>query len=181
MDRALGLLIFLFFINLNLYSQFEDYEAKNIFNKKQKKDSVVQNKNFVYGGDFGLQLGTNTLIKFSPAIAKYFTEYFIIGVSGTYIYHSNKFYNTQGNVWGGSFFAEVFPLQFIVLHSEYEKLYVDFNYLTNTYWTDSYLVGLGYRQTLGKKGMINYLIMWDFNYSSNSIYSNPRFKILILF
>ncbi len=179
--RKTILLIYLILIATVTWAQFEDYEAKEMGHTSTKKDTTQSGSMFVFGGDLGLQLGTNTMIKIAPAVGHYLTSYLLPGVSITYIYTQDKFYNTRGNVVGGSIFLEAFPFSFVVLHAEYEKLRANFSYLTQPYWTDSYLAGIGYRQTIGRKGMINYLVLWDFNYSSNKIYSNPRFKIIMLF
>ncbi len=168
-------------LSTSVHAQFESYEAQNLGHKQKQRDTAQNVSSFVFGGDFGLQLGTNTFVKISPAAGRYFTQYFLVGASLTYIYTSNKLYNTRGNIYGGSFFLESYPFSFAVLHAEYERLWVDLSYIAQPYWSESYLAGAGYRQTIGQKGMINYLLLWDFNYSGNKIYSNPRFKIILLF
>ncbi len=178
MKRVVVLLISLLIVS-QTFAQFEQYERQQL--GKKQKDTTAKVSKFVFGGDFGLQLGTNTLIRVSPALGHYITSYFLAGVSMTYVYSSNKYFHTRGNIYGGSAFVEAYPLSYVVLHGEYERLRIDFNYTTQPYWTKSYLAGIGYRQKIGTKGMINYLILWDFNYSNNSIYSNPRFKIIMLF
>ena len=180
MQRILFIALALF-LALGVHAQFEDYESHDLVKQKKQQDTTQKISPFVFGGDFGLQLGTNTFIKVSPTVGRYFTQYFLVGTSLTYIYTSNKLYNTRGNIMGGSAFVEAYPFSFVVLHAEYEKLWVDFSYSTQPYWSDSYLAGAGYRQSIGQKGMINYLVLWDFNYSGNKIYTNPRFKIIMLF
>ncbi len=169
-------------MGMSVFAQFEQYETQEVGRTKTtKKDTAGIGSRLVFGGDFGLQLGTYTLIKVSPAMGYYLTSYLMPGVSFTYIYSSNKLYHTRGNIFGGSAFLEAFPLGFAVIHAEYERLWVNFSYTNQPYWTESYLAGVGYRQQIGRKGMINYLVLWDFNYSGNTIYSNPRFKIIMLF
>ncbi len=172
--------IFLLLLPLLAKAQFEQYERTEIKGKKAKKDTVLTSR-FVKGGDLGLQLGTYTLIKVSPTIGFYITKWSLAGIGATYIYTSNKFYGTKGNIYGGNVFLEFYPFSFLTLHAEYEDLYIDMNYMQQPYWNHSYLIGPGYRQKLGSKASVSYLLLWDFNYSANTPYSNPRFKILVLF
>ncbi len=174
------LAIFVLLIPLLASAQFEQYERAEIKGEKAKKDTILTSR-FVKGGDIGLQLGTYTLIKISPTAGFYLTKWALAGIGATYIYTSNKYFGTKGNIYGGNVFVELYPFSFLSIHAEYEALYLDMNYLQNPYWNQSYLLGPGYRQKLGTKASVNYLLLWDFNYSANTPYSNPRFKILFLF
>jgi len=68
-----------------------------------------------------------------------------------------------------------------IVHSEI-MAFSSYNVLSNNrIWDYALYLGPGFKQSMGKKSYATYLILWDFNYTENSIYSNPRFKISFYF
>ena len=138
-----------------------------------------------YGGGFGLQFGSVTLIELSPLVGYKVTPKLGIGLSPTYKYYSYKnSYNSlsrlQNNVYGGSIFARYMIFENIFAHTEYESLF--YNIKVSGYPTDmrqynSVLVGGGYRQQIGANAAMNLMVLWNLNDTPDSPYTNPIIRI----
>jgi hypothetical protein len=134
----------------------------------------------VLGGNFGLCFGSITNIMLSPNIGYKVLPSLVCGVSATYQYYKNSAYNYQENILGASVFSQFHILPQAFLHAEIEELYYKYDGDVNSggkRWVDSYLVGGGYRQQFGERAAINYMILWNLNETSNSIYSNPIIRV----
>ena len=138
-----------------------------------------------YGGGFGLQFGSVTLIELSPLVGYKVTPKLGIGLSPTYKYYSYKnSYNSssrlENNVYGGSIFARYMIFENIFAHTEYESLF--YNIKVSGYPTDmrqynSVLVGGGYRQQIGANAAMNLMVLWNLNDTPDSPYTNPIIRI----
>jgi hypothetical protein len=175
------LIIIIILISSNLtFAQFEDFEEENY---SENEETSIKDQIF-YGGDFGFQFGTVTFLNISPQIGYYITDYWSAGVGATYMFYKNNFFDLKTSVYGGSLFTEIYPLSFIVLHGESQMLNIEIYENPNNpfrAWDLSLLGGGGYRMRIGEKGIVNYLILWNFNQSKNSVYSNPVFRISFYF
>lgn len=160
------------------YAQFEDFEEET------SEVSKIFRERIFYGGDFGLQFGSETLIHLSPQIGYYITDFWSFGIGSTFIYRKIKIFNYSNAIYGGSFFTELYPFNFIVLHGEAQFLNSEYyDNSNNKYrdWNLGLLGGGGYRMKIGKKGAVNYMILWDFNQNQKSVFINPIFRISIYF
>ncbi len=165
------------------FSQFDEYD------NEQEDEVVKQKKPFMdklfYGGDFGLQFGTITYINISPQIGYYINDYVGIGVGVSYAYTNDKIYRYQTSMYGGSLFAQAYPIKRLIIHGEFLALNFE-DMSTYPGWTDrawdlGMLAGGGYRMTFGKKSAVNYMILWNFNDNEKTPYTNPVYKVSIVF
>ncbi len=164
----------------HIFAQFDDYEKSEIKHQKlEKADSSAFSRNFVFGGDMNLSFGTVTYISLSPTVGHYVTKWSMVGVYGTFSYLSSKSYNYRQTMYGGGVLAEVYPLQFVVLHAEAGMLNLYDYYNYTRVWTQSVFAGGGFRQRIGRKAMVNYLFL--FNVNQNAFLPATQYKILILF
>ncbi|MCF8234323.1 MAG: hypothetical protein K9G67_05260 [Bacteroidales bacterium] len=138
---------------------------------------------FVYGGGFGLQFGTVTLIEVSPMIGYKVTERFVPGIGFSYTYYKDNRFEPdyETNIFGGSIFARYYVLTDLFAQAEYQKLSYE-----RMYWpllekerisVDSYLIGGGYRQWIGRSFAATIIVLYNLNESLDSPYSNPIFRI----
>lgn len=156
----------------------------------QMEDGNLQKKSdfkshLFYGGGFGLQFGSVTLIELSPLIGYKVTPKLGIGLSPTYKYYSykNSYYSSsrlENNVYGGSIFARYMIFENIFAHAEYESLFYNIKvtgYPTDMRQYNSVLVGGGYRQQIGSNAAMNLMVLWNLNDTPDSPYTNPVIRV----
>ncbi len=141
---------------------------------------------FFSGGSLGVQFGTITMIDVSPQFGYYPLEHIAIGTGFTYQYISDRRYvpKLDVHVLGGRLFTRLYLPVFdnLFAHLEYEYMTYKVNdpYQT-TYleWVslNNFLAGVGYRQRIGGRSSINLMVLWNFNESQYSLYSNPVIRI----
>lgn len=172
-----GIAILLNFKSLN--AQINDRELAS-----SRSENSLKSRLF-YGGGFGLQFGTVTLIELSPLIGYKVTPKFGIGISPSYKYYRIMNYNSQSvnletNVFGGSVFARYMIIESIFAHAEYETLYYKIHFPGSPIDMKQYnslLVGGGYRQMIGENAAMNLMVLWNLNDTPDSPYSNPVIRI----
>ena len=111
--KKLSVLLFLISISQVVLSQ--DTEADT------GKKGFQKEKLFV-GGNFGLSLGTYTLINISPQVGYRFTDYFAagVGINAQYVStkerfsNGNPYWKTSQGVAGLNIFGRVYPIQQIM-------------------------------------------------------------------
>jgi hypothetical protein len=167
------------------YSRQKDKPEKPTEEKKAKPSDDVWD-NISIGGGLGLQIGSQTYIELSPKIAYQLTKKSLVGAGFTYIYYSEDLGirgKLKTSVYGGSIFASYEPVPSLFGWLEYELL--NFEYYNNNSelkrkWLGSPFVGIGYRQSISEKGFIQFVFLYNLNYSSVSPYSSawvPRISI----
>ncbi|MGE0076553.1 MAG: hypothetical protein AB7S48_01710 [Bacteroidales bacterium] len=160
-----------------------------------------------YGGSLGLTIGSQiTQVDVVPMVGMWVLPQWSVGVGGRYTYRKERFSFSNGtsepyetHIWGASGFTEILPVPDfydtfgidihggIVIHGEYEGLYLDKKLFDNNTtegrgWVNMYLVGGGWRQRLGDKAAMNFLLLWDLTDSRYSPYtSNPILRFSITF
>lgn len=132
-----------------------------------------------WGGSFGLQFGTFTNISLLPVIGYRATETFWVGAGA--VYHFQRYQRMSLNNYGARVFAQQQVFNNFLVHGEYEQLSVE--YLRENYTTGTYdrlrqskgmpMAGLGYRQRIGEKATADILVLYNFNDTYPSPYSNP--------
>jgi len=175
--RTILIILLFTFISFRGYSQ--NFEEKGF------------DKNRLFsGGNFGLQLGTYTVIDVSPIIGYRFTERFSAGVGGIYQYYGykNKYYpglNFNTNIYGGKTFIRFYILDYLFAHGEYEVLSLETEYfdpsrirhLTERFLVHSVLVGGGYAQRIGMNSAINLMLLYNINETVDTPYRNPILRM----
>ena len=158
------------------YAQMEDVNM-------QKKSDFKSH--LFFGGGFGLQFGSVTLIELSPLVGYKVTPKLGIGLSPTYKYYSykNAYYSSsrlENNVYGGSIFARYMIFENIFAHAEYESLFYNIKvpgYPIDMRQYNSFLVGGGYRQQISANAAMNLMVLWNLNDTPDSPYTNPIIRI----
>jgi len=134
------------------------------------------------GGNIGLQFGTQTILGISPQIGYKFTDQLIAGFGVQYYYfkYSDDYTKYSSNIYGGSLFAKYLLTDNLFLHTEYEVLNlavpIDYGSFRREEVT-SILVGGGYRQMLGERSSVDFLVLFNLNESRYSPYSNPIIRV----
>jgi hypothetical protein len=195
-SKVLSILIFVFLGLSPILSL-----GQKATNSKPKK---FTDKLFV-GGALGLTLGDITQIDVNPIGGIWIIPQWSVGIGGRYSYYSHRGYFIGGSsqpyrshIWGGSVFTQILPIRDfsetfpvipfkggILFHAEYEKLSVDRKMVnplgvdqTGKTWVELYLVGFGYRQRLGERAAINFMLLWDVSNSNYSPYQqNPMLRV----
>ena len=153
-------------------------------NENREKNPDFKSRLF-FGGGFGLQFGSVTLIELSPLVGYKVTPKFGIGLSPTYkYYHYNDYYGPSNdlstNVYGGSIFARYSIFESVFAHVEYESLF--YNTSTPAYPTlreqfNSFFVGGGYMQNFSMNSGMYLMVLWNLNDTPDSPYINPVFRV----
>ncbi len=175
-------ILFFIFVPMYSFSQFDEYDNSEKEEKKQRKPFMDK---IFYGGEFGLQFGSYTSINLAPQVGYYFNDYFGAGVGVSYTYARDRFYNYQTYLYGGSAFIQAYPLKMLIVQGELLALNYE-NYSSQSFqfqraWDLGMLIGGGYRMRFGKKSALNYMILWNFNNTENTPYTNPIFRISMTF
>ena len=151
-----------------------------------QNDELNLRERLYFGGNFGLQLGSVTMIDLSPLVGYKFTEKFSAGVGITYKYFNDSRHNPSisTNIYGGSIFSRYFILDNVFAHAEFENtnLETKFDVLNmhpnqDRFWIQSVFIGAGYIQRFNENSGAYILLLWNLNESSNSIYQNPVIRV----
>lgn len=132
----------------------------------------------VWGGNVGLQIGSQTLIDVSPLLGYKVTDRFVPGIGLTYRYISWRYQGyppVRANFYGGSIWARYYIIPEIFVHAEYEGLNGEWEpYLRPgyRYFLTTPFLGGGYSQSFG--GASSYImLLYILNYSNDTPYSSP--------
>ncbi len=137
-----------------------------------------------FGGNFGAEFGRVTYVELSPLVGYKFSEKFSAGPGISYIYYRDRDYNYSTSVYGVRAFARFFVLENVFAHAEYEALNLGVPDLygdLNRQWIGSFLVGGGYKQSVGASGGITMMILWNLNETYYSPYQNPVIRMGFIF
>lgn len=168
-----------------------------VFAQQKKEEKRLWDRMYV-GGNFGLQFGTITDIEFSPHVGYHIYPWWSTGVGITYEYYNQQktliYKPIDTHIYGYNIFNRVSLIQdmgktfgigygiSILGQIEYERLSLErrhFEYpfdKNGRFWIDSFLLGGGIKQAIGRRSSIYLMIMWNLNETVNSPYSNPIFK-----
>lgn len=151
-------------------------------------DEVVQNENFRHtmftGGNLGVQFGTVTMIDISPQFGYFVFENVSVGVGLTYQYINDHRFSATMHVIGGRVFTRLY-LPFynsIFAHGEYEYMAYNTNAFSingNKEWVNlsNVMAGVGYRQKIYGRSAITLTVLWNFNETQYTLYSNPIIRM----
>ena len=139
-----------------------------------------------YGGNFGAQFGSYTMVNISPTVTYRFTDRLWAGPGVTYIYYSQsdgRGRTISSTVYGGSLVGRYQVLEQLFLQTQLESLSVPVYYInTNTneitlrrQLVVSPLVGAGYLVPFNKTGSGVFLTaLYNLNYkNSYGLYASP--------
>jgi hypothetical protein len=160
------------------FSQAEIVEENNKIEDAGKYANYKHS--FFTGGNLGVQFGSVTMVDFSPQFGYFVFENMSVGVGLTYQYINDRRFSETMHVIGGRVFTRLYLPVYnsIFAHGEYEYL----AYNTNVYslsgqkeWvnTSNVLAGVGYRQQIAGRSAITLTVLWNFNETPYTLYSNP--------
>ncbi len=153
--------------------------AQNQPSKPAFKDRLV------FGGDFSLAFGNNTLVGISPQVGYKITDKWIAGVGLNYYYFS---FNSPGYVkystsmYGGNYFTRYHILDQLFVHTEFQGINVEYyespfsNELTRG-WVPIWYVGGGFYARIGSNAYLGATILIDLIEDHRSPWSNPVFRV----
>ena len=129
-------------------------------------DSTAFKDRLYYGGNFGMQFGTVTLIDFSPLVGVMITPKFSSGVGITYQYFNDRRYlGGQTSSYGGRLFSRYNIFPNIFAHAEYESINFDnYNLLSDQFeriWSNALFLGGGYFAPFGQRGGANFTFLYN--------------------
>ena len=160
--------------------------------EKDPPPSPVQR--IFFGGNLDMGFGTVTQISLSPEVGYRITNRLSAGLGIDYMFVYSEEYNFKGSIFGGSVFAS-----FTVIKSLGELIpflgtdmgilvYGQFSYTNmgkfytvlsaeEPMWIASPMLGLGFQVPIGRRSYMVLSVMYNFNESMYSLYSNPVVKI----
>jgi hypothetical protein len=164
------------------FSQAEIVEENNRMGETGKYDNFKHS--FFTGGNLGVQFGTVTMVDISPQFGYFIFENMSVGLGLTYQYINDRRFSATMHVIGGRVFTRLYLPVFnsIFAHGEYEYL----AYNTNVFspigqkeWvsTSNVLAGVGYRQRIAGRSGITLMVLWNFNETPYTLYSNPVIRM----
>lgn len=159
--------------------------AKSQYTNENQPEKPNFRSRLFFGGGFGLQFGSTTLIEVSPLIGYKITPKLGLGISPTYKYYQiNNYYGPSNdlstNVYGGGIFARYSIFPSVFAHVEYETLFYNTKrpaYPTVRQQFNSFFVGGGYQQNFSPNSGMYLMILWNLNDTPNSPYINPVFRV----
>ena len=154
----------------------------------------------VYGGGFGLQFGTLTLVDLSPVVGYRLTERLETGIGFTYKYYkvkdywydylTNQSYDLKSNIIGGSVYSRYHILKNVFVHAEFEQLQYRYTQYYNTGAglardkqtanISSLFVGGGYKQPISQSSYFFIMALWNLTEDSMSPYNNPVLRMGVI-
>ena len=183
------------------FAQFEDFEDEEKSTVKVNADGTRKTERefldkYAFGGSFGFGLSSQFgYVELVPFFGYRFNKYVTAGVTATYMYSyysdSWSYEPFDSSVYGGGFFADVYPFKFLVVHTEAQLLNFDnicdgvtLNFDNKREWDVPLILGVGYHQSFNERCGINYMIMMNFNDSNKlryNVYDNPIIRITFVF
>ncbi len=142
----------------------------------------------VFGGNFGMSFSTfESLVALSPSVGYRFTEKLTIGTGVIYQYYGVRFPNFKFNYnnYGGRLYGTYQITDFLIAHTEYESLnleYISYNAMGNPdaslrRTVNSWFVGGGYRQYFSRNSTIDLMLLYNLTETPFTPYSNPVIRV----
>ena len=145
-----------------------------------------------FGGNFGLQFGAFSYVEVAPVVGIWLLPRIAVAGGPTFKYMSDPAGKTD--VWGGKSYARFvvindinsfIPIGFkisIFLQAEYEALSFRSDWLTTAPESPRTIVqtsfaGFGISQGVGRRGSVDFTILWTMTHSGYDIYTNPEFRV----
>jgi hypothetical protein len=172
-------LMFFFFFGLN---------SVNAQREIQQGEKAPLKDRMYFGGNLGLSFGTITFIDISPLAGVMLTNTLSGGVGGTFQYfNDSRFPEADNTIYGGRVFLRNNIFQNFFLHTEYESLNLDlYNPIFDRFerdWVPGFFIGGGYFTPFGRRGGVNFTMLYNVLYDNQrSPYNSPfviRFGVFL--
>lgn len=162
------------------------------FSDSTKAQSGFSADRLVFGGNFGASFSNyETLIGISPSVGYKVTDRLTLGTGVIYQFYRYKIapFDFKFNNYGGRLYGTFQLNEFLILHSEYESLnleYIKYNTLgvpdgTQRRTIGSMLVGGGYRQYISSNSMLDLMVLYNLTETPYTPYSNPIIRVGLSF
>lgn len=176
MNKLIGVFVFSL---LAVYS----YGQGDINKQIQLSDKVF------FGGGFGMQFGSVSAVELSPMVGYKPVSQVYVGTKLTYQYYKVDRLNYATEIYGASIFGMYNFFMNAAIYTEIESLSLESKYFDtfntypnrNRFWVNSFLAGGGYVQPLGERSKLMVLLLFNFNETAYSPYSNPILRINFLY
>lgn len=182
MKKIIFFILLLFFV-YNLDAQYLE---------KEPPPTPVQR--IFYGGNLDMAFGMVTQISLSPEVGYRITNRLSAGVGIDYMFVYSEEYNFKGSIFGGNVFASFTVIKSLgdlipFLGTDMGILiYGQFSYTNmgkfysvlsgdEPMWIASPMLGLGFQVPIGQRSYMLLSVMYNFDESMYSIYSNPVVKV----
>lgn len=169
------------------------------YSQQRKNDTPPIRERIFFGGDFGLQFGTITNIEVSPVIGLWVLPRIAIAAGPEYKYYAERHIGST-SIFGGRAYTQLVMIQdinniipagihlglFLHAEDEFQSLESDTPFWTNNmvetkrFNVNSFLVGGGISQPMGRRGSLNIIALWALN-DNYGIYSSPEIRISFTF
>lgn len=166
--------IFVLFLGISLGLVSLSFAQREI-----PSDSASLKDRLYYGGNFGMQFGTITLIDISPLVGVMITPRFSSGAGLTYQYFNDRrYFGGTASSYGGRVFSRYNILPNIFLHAEHESINFDnYNIITDQFeriWSNAFFLGGGYFSPFGSRGGVNFTFLYNLRHDNlRSPYGEP--------
>ena len=179
------------------FAQFSDFEDDtSTDNSNNNRNNTRQGYRLIdhlrFGGEFGVGLGSSAFSAyFDPQVGYCFNRYVTAGIIGTleYYKYSSTYNSVSSSVYGGGFYVDAHPLDFLVAHVEAQAICYD-NISANSFDPDKkvdipILVGGGYHRQLSDRASLNFMLLWNINATegleNNTSFNNPIVRVNVVF
>ena len=179
------ILLYCFVVLISNLSFSQAYEDEDI-PVKPAKEKLKISERLVFGGNLGLNFGTETYVNISPLIGYKVTDRLTTGFGISYTYISQQYYNYKGHAFGGSVFtefavikniSELIPLNMnfgLSIYGEYNFLNVRYLHLMDNFdWINSPMLGLALKIPISYRSYVRVMFLYNFNDNLYSPYQNP--------
>lgn len=187
------------FIGLLSFTSISMVQAQYYGDEEKTENS--QSGKFYISPDFGLILGSITMIEVAPALGYQISPQFSAGLGLRYEYYRQLDSYTRDELINTSKYGirgfsklilipdigKIIPISgnlSLFAYAEVESLNLETKYygqLRNTeslrFWYTSVLTGGGIAQQVTERSFVNFMLLWDINSSSGSPYSNPVLRV----
>lgn len=162
------------------------------FSVSTKAQSGFSTDRLVFGGNFGASFSSyETLIGISPSVGYKVTDRLTLGTGVIYQFYRIKItpFDFKFNNYGARVYGTFQLNEFLILHSEYESLnleYIKYNTLglpdgTGRRTIGTTLVGGGYRQYISANSTIDLMVLYNLTETPYTRYSNPIIRVGLSF
>lgn len=198
----LGLCL-LFASGLQAQTTYRSSGKSKYDSKKKKKAEETFVQKLIIGGGIGLAFGDYTNISVTPVIGYRITDNFSAGIGLGYQYvRINDFfeverpnaigvydyYDLKANIFSASVWARYLVWRNLFAHVEFEQNFLSYKYpgfdpagsgsiveTADRYQAPSLLLGGGYRQPIGDRASVNFMLLYDVLQDEYSPYGNQPF------
>ncbi len=166
------------------------------FAQKKTREVPPLRERFFFGGSFGLQLGTDTDIELSPVAGFWILPRLAVAAGPNYRFYKSP--QGRTDIYGGRAYTQfivirdlnsVIPLGLnfgFFLHAEDEMLSLESAFwktpgTSGRFLINTYLVGVGMSQPMGRRSSMNLMVLWALNDSVYNIYGTPEIRVSFIF